>query len=114
MYDLKDILAGKDFIRELVYLREEKRKNLFMRHSKIDLINFSILHVKEIWKDNELFKYSYYWLSAQSKLIIGWDNAPHHEKVNSYPHHMHRDGLIESTGVKSLIDVISYLEGIFQ
>jgi len=31
----------------------------------------------------------YYWLDIDSKLKIGWDNAPHHKKLESFPHHKH-------------------------
>ena len=32
-------------------------------------------------------RYSYYWLSAENELKIGWDNAPHHTRLENYPHH---------------------------
>jgi len=32
---------------------------------------------------------SYYWLNSANKLKVGWDNAPHHTQVESFPHHKH-------------------------
>jgi len=36
-----------------------------------------------------LIEYSYYWLTAQNVLKIGWDNSPHHKKLGNFPHHKH-------------------------
>ena len=33
--------------------------------------------------------YSYYWLRPDETVIIGWDNAPHHESAITFPHHKH-------------------------
>ncbi len=64
------------------------------------------LRIKEIRNDDKLIKYSYYWLDDTHKLIIGWDNAPHHINVDSYPHHKHKQKNIYSSGVKNLNDVL--------
>jgi len=49
----------------------------------------SKLYVTETWSKGELEVYSYYWVDAQSNLIIGWDNAPHHTQIETFPHHKH-------------------------
>ena len=49
----------------------------------------SNLRVAEQWDDNCLVRYSYYWLTEENRLNIGWDNAPHHKQFESYPHHRH-------------------------
>ena len=49
----------------------------------------SNIRVTELWTDKILKKYSYYWLNTDNKLKIGWDNAPHHTKIKSFPHHKH-------------------------
>lgn len=36
-----------------------------------------------------LVRYSYYWLDAENKLKVGWDNAPHHAQMANFPHHKH-------------------------
>jgi len=45
------------------------------------------LRVTERWKGMELVRYSYDWLDIDNKLKIGWDNAPHHKKLENFPHH---------------------------
>jgi hypothetical protein len=113
MYDIKGIIQGKDYITAIEYLKEENRKSLFLRNCRIILSNFSVLHVKEIWKGKQLFKYSYYWFSANNKLIMGWDNAPHHKNCKSFPHHKHVENKIEPSTERNLQDIIIYIQKIF-
>jgi len=47
------------------------------------------LRVTEDWHGETLRRYSYYWLTPNNELKIGWDNAPHHTHLESYPHHKH-------------------------
>lgn len=51
------------------------------------------LRVAERWRmqahKKMLVRYSYYWLDAQNKLKVGWDNAPHHTQITNFPHHKH-------------------------
>jgi hypothetical protein len=50
------------------------------------------LRVTERWKSQILIRYSYYWLDAVDKLKIGWDNSPHHQQLENFPHHKHMGG----------------------
>lgn len=56
---------------------------------KIELADGSNLRLNESYRADALEKYAYYWLDAQNKLIIGWDNAPHHTRLSTHPHHKH-------------------------
>ena len=47
------------------------------------------LRLAEQWEGDVLVRYSYYWLTATNELKIGWDNAPHHTHLNTFPHHKH-------------------------
>jgi hypothetical protein len=49
------------------------------------------LRVTEQWRGTSLERYSYYWLTAENTLKIGWDNAPHHTRIATHPHHKHVD-----------------------
>ena len=50
------------------------------------------LRVTERWRTQTLIRYSYYWLDAADKLKIGWDNSPHHQHLETFPHHKHIGG----------------------
>lgn len=47
------------------------------------------LRLSEQWKGDRLERYSYYWLTEANELKIGWDNAPHHTRLETFPHHKH-------------------------
>lgn len=49
----------------------------------------STLQIREFYDHQKLLAYSYYWLDPNKKLIIGWDNSPHHYKLKTHPHHKH-------------------------
>ena len=49
------------------------------------------LRVTEQWDGKVLKQYSYYWLNPANELKVGWDNAPHHTQLESFPHHKHID-----------------------
>lgn len=70
------------------------------------------LRVAERWRGRKLVRYSYYWLDAKNKIKIGWDNAPHHKKLNNFPHHKHlgEGGEIAASFENCLEDVIVILE----
>lgn len=50
------------------------------------------LRVTEQWSGATLERYSYYWLTANNELKVGWDNAPHHRQLVTHPHHKHLGG----------------------
>ncbi len=56
---------------------------------RAELTNSDKLHISEAWDEETLIRYAYYWLKQNDELRIGWDNAPHHPKVSTHPHHKH-------------------------
>ena len=66
------------------------------------------LRVTEQWQGQQLLRYSYYWLTDQNQLIVGWDNAPHHRHVTTHPHHKHigQQTNIQSSPETNLEDVL--------
>jgi hypothetical protein len=67
------------------------------------LIDGSRLHVNEVWLSGSLHKYAYYWLTPTGALLHGWDNAPHHPHIPTYPHHSHTVDQVHSSSVR-LVD----------
>ncbi len=55
---------------------------------KVILRDGSLLYIRE-YVDIEERNYSYHWQTADGRLIIRWDNAPHHKNIQTYPHHKH-------------------------
>jgi len=56
---------------------------------KVTLSDGSTLRISEQYDRNTLEQYAYYWLDADNHLLVGWDNAPHHSHLSSFPHHKH-------------------------
>ncbi|GAB6056912.1 toxin-antitoxin system TumE family protein [Desulfonatronum parangueonense] len=71
----------------------------------------SNLRVAEQWNGDRLLRYSYYWLTAENKLNIGWDNAPHHKQFETYPHHRHveKQNILQPSNEKCLEDVMQVI-----
>ena len=69
------------------------------------------LRVAEQWNGAVLKRYSYYWLNKNNELKIGWDNAPHHTKLDSYPHHKHvgRQNNLQPSQETSLVSVMGVI-----
>ncbi len=68
----------------------------------------SNLRVTEQWESGRLKRYSYYWLTSDNELRIGWDNAPHHKQLDSFPHHKHvgRQDNLQSSAESCLEEVM--------
>jgi len=99
----------------LIYSVEDmsvtEREGIVMIKSKMLIIDGSNLRVSEVWVDDNLEKYSYYWFDEENKLLIGWDNAPHWETTKTFPHHKHvkRKDNVEDSDERLLDDVLEYI-----
>ena len=69
------------------------------------------LRVTEQWAGKVLKRYSYYWLNSANELKVGWDNAPHHTQMDSFPHHKHvgKQGVLQSSRENNLDDVMGVI-----
>jgi hypothetical protein len=70
------------------------------------------LRVAEQWAGKVLKRYSYYWLNSANELKVGWDNAPHHTQMESFPHHKHigQRGNLQPSRETSLEEVMSVIQ----
>jgi len=71
------------------------------------------LRVTEQWAGKILKRYSYYWLNRANTLKIGWDNAPHHTQLESFPHHkhIHQQKDLQPSTETSLEEVMKFIQG---
>ncbi|MFW6275688.1 MAG: toxin-antitoxin system TumE family protein [bacterium] len=52
---------------------------------------------------------------SNNNLIFGWDNAPHHKNIETYPHHKHekvQENILNSD-VRNIKDVLNKLTDYF-
>nr|MDO8080299.1 DUF6516 family protein [Candidatus Freyarchaeota archaeon] len=83
--------ALREIARRLVYYTIVTRVEFLRTKVRAYIIGEYIL---DVYYNQTLGKYSYT-LIKENKRIIGWDNAPHHISIKSYPHHFHdADGKI--------------------
>jgi len=70
------------------------------------------LRVTEQWAGKVLKRYSYYWLNSANELKVGWDNAPHHTQMDSFPHHKHvgQRGNLQPSRETSLEEIVGVIQ----
>ena len=95
-----------EFIEKLELSEEEHVTKI---KAKIKLFDGSALWIREVWMREEIEVYSYYWLRSDETIIMGWDNAPHHKEIKTFPHHRHMGNKIEPSQEKNLRDVLSFI-----
>jgi len=78
---------------------------------KAKLKDGSNLRILEKYRHDELVYYSYYWLDDANELLVGWDCAPHHSQIRSFPHHKHVGGDKKPTASneRKLADVLAFI-----
>jgi len=76
---------------------------------KLKLFDGSVLWIREIWIKSKIEVYSYYWLTPEETVIMGWDNAPHHKEIATYPYHKHVGGKSEPSHRMNINDVLSFI-----
>ncbi|MHA1187835.1 MAG: toxin-antitoxin system TumE family protein [Candidatus Heimdallarchaeota archaeon] len=95
MYRILKLLKTSPLIESYELLDFKSGKNFYYIKGKIALKNKSILYFRQFLSENEHL-YSYHWQKENGKLIIRWDNAPHHKQVKTHPHHKHTPKVVES------------------
>ena len=111
---MKDRTLAK--FRELVAsvesLQHESSKGLELYKCKVILRDGSNLRILEKYFHDDLIYYSYSWLTAANQLIIGWDNAPHHQYLSTSPHHKHIAGRKKplNSNERNLTKVLEFID----
>jgi len=106
----KTIKAFTDIVEAIETLEVLERESVSKLKAKLRLFDGSILWVREVWIKGIMVAYSYYWLRPDETVIIGWDNAPHHESVRTFPHHKHIGERIEESQERKMEEVLSFIK----
>ncbi|NCD42625.1 MAG: hypothetical protein EOL88_11090 [Bacteroidia bacterium] len=103
--------AYPELVRTLDVIRFRQDGFTYEFVAKVELIDRSILHIRDYLFFDGSHKYAYQWQYAEGKLIARWDNARHWPNVSSYPHHVHtKDGDVLCSNVRSLEDVLAEIQ----
>ena len=105
-----------DIIAKVEHLLCEHDVDTEIVKAKLALRDGSSLRVSESFVDGQLVAYSYYWLDGNNQLIVGWDNAPHHRKIATFPHHKHvkKKASVTSSKEHCLKEVLNFIYGILE
>ena len=100
-----------DLIASIEFLQHESSQNLELFKCKVILRDGSNLRILEKYQNDKLVYYSYYWLTTANELIIGWDCAPHHPHLKTFPHHKHFTGRKKpvTSDERNLSDVFEFI-----
>ena len=106
--------AFSDIVKAIEDLEIVKKETVSKLKARLRLFDGSILWVREVYVNDMMEVYSYYWLRPDETMIIGWDNAPHHKNVKTYPHHRHIAGKIEDSDQRNLHDILNFIRLFFE
>lgn len=97
--ELLKLLDSKGFIERYTVLDNRTWDTGFYYKVRVYLQDASLFQASEYKQLTERV-YSFHWQDAEGRLIIRWDNAPHHKHLSTYPHHKHLpSGVEESTAI---------------
>lgn len=99
----------RDFIESMEVFRFEEEEISQLRPG-VRLCDGTILRVREVRIRESTEAYSYYWLRPDDTVIVGWDNAPHHREIASFPHHRHIRSNVEASDERNLRDVLDFIK----
>ncbi|MEO5675862.1 MAG: DUF6516 family protein [Chitinophagales bacterium] len=70
-------------------IETEARGGAIKKVVRIEIVDGSILFVKEVSVGDEIVDYSYHWQKNDTTLIVRWDTSPYHPKISTHPFHKH-------------------------
>jgi hypothetical protein len=106
---LEDLQSYPQLILEIVSYHHRIDGAVAQHKAIARLADGSSLHINEVWVEGELRKYAYFQVAPTGDVVRGWDNAPHHSGVSTYPHHHHGTSGVEASAVRSLRDAFELL-----
>ena len=99
-----------DIVEAVEELEIVERETVWKLKAKLRLFDGSMLWAREVWINGTIEAYSYYWLRPDETVIIGWDNAPHHQSLKTFPHHRHIGDKIEESQEKKMSQVLKFIK----
>lgn len=72
----------------------------------IELIDHSVLYIKDYLFIDGTRKYSFHWQKANGQLRMRWDNSLHHTHIITFPHHKHTAEEVLPSYERNLSDIL--------
>ena len=109
MTDILTLLRKFPFTRDVEVLDIKVFRTGFYLKIKVSLIDSSVLFIRE-YVDSKERSYSYHWQKGDGRLLMRWDNAPHHPEVITFPHHKHVGGRVVPSYAVTVDDILKEIE----
>mgnify|MGYP001075534321 CR=1 FL=1 len=105
MENIFQLLSDSEIVDDFEILGLLQDEDFYYLRIKLNIGEDSALHIKLYLSDQE-YNYSFHWQKKNGELITRWDNAPNHQEIKTFPHHVHtKDGVKESYSI-TLEDVL--------
>ncbi len=91
---VKALIVANARVAHWTMLREEAQGDIGLYRCKLTLQEGSTVEMFEFFRirsggELEATTYSFHWQDESGLLRKRWDNAPHHRKISTFPHHLH-------------------------
>ncbi len=102
------LLRNHPIVADVRILKILVEPNIEMIRAIATLNDGSTLHLSEA-EGTDWREYSYHW-QKNNQLIRRWDNAPHHQELSNFPHHVHDSRNVKFCEYTNLVDVLTFIE----
>jgi hypothetical protein len=109
MESIFNLLNESGIIEDYEILSLLQDDNFYYLKIKSNISGGSILHIRIYLSDSE-YNYSFHWQKETGELIARWDNAPHHQEIVTFPHHIHFQNEIKKSYSITLKDVLEKIK----
>jgi hypothetical protein len=101
-------LRRSPLVKELEVLEAIEEESVQFLRARVEIIDGSLLYVREAFFPDHS-KYSYHWQTRAGKMLIRWDNTPHHPEIFTYPDHKHEGEQVGPSSRVSFEEVLAEL-----
>ena len=105
----KTIEQFSDIVQFVEKLELSEEEHISKLKANLKLFDGTSLWIREVWIKGKMEVYSYYWLRSDETIIMGWDNAPHHREIVTFPYHKHVATIIEPSQQMNISEVLSFI-----
>jgi hypothetical protein len=105
-------LRNSKLVKRIVQTHVDSTGDAYVLKARAELVNGWSLHYWE-HGDSRIRRYSFQVLLGR-KMIVRWDNAPHHPEVQSFPHHQHVGRAIEASKEMTVELVLAELQAMIE
>ncbi len=107
------VSAFGEIVESVENFQFSQEESVSQLRAKIRLFDGTSLRVREVQIRGKSDVYSYYWLRPDDSVIIGWDNAPHHPEISTFPYHRHTGDRIEPSEKMNLAKIFEFISDFF-